>query len=153
MTEEFAVRGFCENCFVTADFLRHEKRNFIETKGAWSKEVHDDASIFRVANRYQSLSVSKAVKHLLLQKMPFLQDYKIDLYDIDERNDWIYVNINETSLYTPFSCLLNHDANGIIDTHFNYWHDYKHGKEDETVKTFLVSKEVKEFLEKVTQEA
>lgn len=154
---ETTVRGYRES-YPGGIFKRHTKATFKEFRGSWEREVRDDGTVFITKNPYQGVSGGhKVVKELLLQKCPWLKEYKLSVYDVSERDDWIYVDLEADidsyavkSLYVPFSALMNKDAENIIKTHQDYWHRYGNGKYDEDTKKYLESPAVQEFLKKVT---
>lgn len=150
LAEETFVRGASENSGSRIGiFLRRERRKVAEYKGTWQRKVMADGAVFHTTNRYQNVHGMKEVlTFLLLARCPYLSEYKLDVYDISESDDWIYVEIGGESLYTPFSALMDKDAEKIVTTHLNYWHGYN-SKLDEKNEAFIQSQPVQEFLAKV----
>lgn len=147
VTEEY-IRGK-KDCLFNGfwEFIRYGKHTFTESKGGWTRDVVDTCSVFRVPSQYQAVSGGNAaVKELLELKLPYLKDYDVKVYEIDDRNDWIYISINNHSLYCPVSALMDKDSSKIKDTHLNYWHQYGNGKYDDRETAFIESDEVKNFL-------
>ena len=146
----YYVRGFNDKLNF-GEFVEYENSHkFVETKGDWSREIYDKCSVYRVSSNYQ-LHGCDAVKELLELKCPYLKEYNVSVYDVSDRNDWIYIHINNNSLYCPVSALMEKDAAKIIKTHLNYWHDYAKGEKDVEEKNFIASEEVQQFLELVAQ--
>ena len=154
---EITIRGHRET-YPGGIFKKHTTATFKEYRGRWEREVRDNGTVFIAKNPYQGVSGGhEVVKELLLQKCPWLQEYTVQIYDVSERNDWIYIDLKSNidscaakSLYVPFSALMNKDAENIIKTHQDYWHRYGNGKYDEDTKQFIESSEVREFLKKVS---
>jgi hypothetical protein len=142
-------------------FSRYGRAKFTEyqSRGNWQREVEDDATYVFVANQYQAVSGGEqVVKELLLNRLPWLSEYKIQVYQVTDRNDWIFIRIPEadvegadstTSLYCPYSALLNHDPEKIVETHRNYWYNYCRGRYNDEADAYLESEPVKAFLTKV----
>lgn len=159
LTEETTIRGWKdEKDTLYGVYLRHKKSTFTEYKGSWARDVRDDGTVYMTKNRYQSCYSNKVNKELILKKCPWLADYEISVYDINEGRDWIYIDIptdiddySTKSLYVPASALFTKNADAIVECHKNYWHEYGSGKYDKSTKTYLESPAVQEFLEKVRQ--
>lgn len=150
--EEFIPGATRELQIQRGIFLREERRKVEEHRGAWSREVYKDGAVFHVRNRYQGVcGAHKVTKELLLSRCPYLKDYDIYVYDVDEGNDWVFVKFGLDSLYTPFSAFMEKDADKIVKTHLDYWRGYNHGKDYEMQNNFIQSKPVQEFLRKVTE--
>ena len=151
VTEHY-VRGYRESGGLNNwEFLRHERRHaFEECKGGWTRTILDEASVFRIPANYQSVQGSKAVKELVLNWFEYLKDYKVTLYDVSNANDWIFVTIEDHSLYTPLSALFEKNKDKIVNTHLKYWHNYAE-KYDEREQAFVESEAVQEFLSKIVQ--
>ena len=156
ITKEIHVRGDNENLAIGI-FLRHDVHEFTEIRGEWEKKVRNRSSVYLVAADYQNVTGHKAVKKLILDRLPYLAKYDPNIYDLTEQNDWIYVPIEVTedgetgkrSLYCPVSALMEKNIDEIVETHRNYWHKYGNGKYDEREEAFLFSNEVKAFLAEV----
>lgn len=156
--EKMYLRGHHPNCSY-GEFLEYTTHTFKEYKGRWEREVRDDATVVLVPNRYQDINgANEVIKHLLLSKFPFLNDYKLNVYRVDNQNDWFFIdnpNENEeygsSSLYVPFSAIMEKDTDKIVGTHRKYWHNYGNGKYDEKTEEFLNSDFVKEILEKISE--
>lgn len=138
-------------------FLRHEKGKFTECRGSWSRERQDMGSIYLVANQYQNVNGAHEVaRELLLSRCPWVAEYKVSIYDVDTYHDWIYFENPEKAAYSahdlfvPFSALMEHDPERIVQTHRDYWHRYN-AKYDEDTEVFLKSDFVKRILEKVSK--
>lgn len=138
-------------------FLRHEKGMYTEHCGSWSRKRQEMGSVYLVANQYQNVSGAHEVtKELLLSRCSWITDYEVSIYDVDTYNDWIYFKNPDktgyfaTSLYVPFSALMEHNPEKIVQTHRDYWHGYQ-AKYDEETEAFLKSGFVKGILEKVAK--
>lgn len=158
LTSEQWIHTMSEECSIGM-FLRHEKGKFTESRGSWSRERQDMGSVYLVANQYQNVSGAPDVtRELLLSRCPWIADYKVSIYEVDTRNDWIYFENPEkdnagysaASLYVPFSALMEHDSEKVVQTHRDYWHRYN-AKYDEDTEIFLKSDFVKGILEKVAK--
>ncbi len=160
LTTEQVIRGYHVKdtdyyTVLTAD----ENYSFEEHRGSWKREVRGIGTKVLMRNRYQSVRGAQDVAlELLLKKCPFLSEYELKVYDLNEENDWFFVenpdNKNgyaEASLYVPFSAVMSKDAEKILETHRNYWHKYGNGKYDEAVDKFLASDFVQGFLAKVAK--
>lgn len=154
LTSEQWIHTMSEECSIGM-FLRHEKGKFTESRGSWSRERQDMGSVYLIANQYQNVSGAPDVtRELLLSRCPWIADYKVSIYEVDTRNDWIYfenpdkAGYSAHSLYVPFSALMEHDPEKIVQTHRDYWHSYN-AKYDEDTEVFLKSDFVKGILEKV----
>ena len=140
-------------------FLRHERGKYTEYRGSWSREKQEMGSVYLVANQYQNVSgASDVTRELLLSRCPWVADYRVSIYDVGTYNDWIYFENPEkdnagysvASLCVPFSALIEHDSEKIVQTHRDYWHRYN-AKYDEATEIFLKSDFVKGILEKVAK--
>lgn len=139
-------------------FLRHERGKYTERRGSWSRERQEMGSVYLVANQYQNVSGAPDVtRELLLSRCPWVADYKVSIYEVGIYNDWIYFENPEknagysaASLYVPFSALMEHDSEKIVQTHRDCWHGYN-AKYDEGTEIFLKSDFVKGILEKVAK--
>lgn len=156
LTTEQWVRTMSEECPIEI-FLRHERGKFTECRGSWSRERQDMGSVYLVANQYQNVSGAPDVtRELLLSRCPWVAEYKVSIYEVGIYNDWIYFENPEKTaysthdLYVPFSALMEHDPEKIVQTHRDYWHRYN-AKYDEDTETFLKSDFVKGILEKVSK--
>lgn len=158
LTSEQWIHTMSEECSIGM-FLRHEKGKFTESRGGWSRERQDMGSVYLVANQYQNVSGAPDVtRELLLSRCPWIADYKVSIYEVDTRNDWIYfenlekdnAGYSAASLYVPFSALMEHDSEKVVQTHRDYWHRYN-AKYDEDTEIFLKSDFVKGILEKVAK--
>lgn len=142
-------------------FKRYGYTEFTECKGGWERKVRKEATFYTVADNYQIHS-SDSVKYLLMNRFPYLNEYaKVEVYDIDDRNDWIYIGLPFTwagengvekesihSLYTPVSALMAKNPDKIVETHLSYWHRYNKIY-DEREKAFVETEAVQEFLRRV----
>lgn len=156
LTSEQWIHTMSEECSIGM-FLRHEKGKFTESRGSWSREKQDMGSVYLVANQYQNVSGAPDVtRELLLSRCPWVAEYKVSIYEVGIYNDWIYFENPEKTaysthdLYVPFSALMEHDPEKIVQTHRDYWHRYN-AKYDEDTETFLKSDFVKGILEKVSK--
>ena len=157
LTEKAYARGHRDTYYGHYRFVGYTTHIFKEFRGNWEREVKDDASIFLVPNKYQNVCGAAAVvEMLLLQRCPWLTEYTVKIYDVNEHNDWIYIENPEknagysaSSLYVPFSALMEKDADKIAETHRKYWREYGTGKYDEAAEKFLAGEFVRDFLEKV----
>lgn len=162
LTEETTVRGRRDEkdtLYGVGVFLRHESNCvFTEYKGSWTRDVVDDGTVYMTSYYLQSLYSKKVDEELILKSCPWLTDYEIKVYDINERNDWIFIDIptdiddySTKSLYVPASALFTKNADAIVECHKNYWHEYGSGKYDKSTEAYLASPAVQKFLEKVRQ--
>lgn len=156
LTSEQWFHTMSEECSMGM-FLRHERGKYTEYRGSWSCEKQDMGSVYLVANQYQNVSGAPDVtRELLLSRCPWITDYKVSIYDVGTYNDWIYfknpdkTGYSATSLYVPFSALMEHNPEKIVQTHRDYWHGYQ-AKYDEETEVFLKSDFVKGILEKVAK--
>lgn len=162
LTRTETIRRYVEEDTPYYTVLDHGTYTFKEYHGTWERDVRDTGTKVLVSNQYQNIyGASDVVRDLLLQKCPYLSAYDMKIYEIDERNDWIYIENPEknpekiagyagSSLYVPFSALMEKDAEKIVETHRNYWHEYGSGKYDEETDKFLSSSFVTDFLAKVS---
>ena len=135
-------------------FVKHKRGKYTESRGSWTRERECDGTVYLIRNRYQHIhGTSDVIRELLLLRCPWIADYNINIYDVNDRNDWIYFNNPEkntgystTSLYVPFSAIMDHDTDKVVKTHCDYWHDYGNGKYDEQTKEFMNSDFVKILL-------
>ena len=160
LTTEQVIRGYHAKDTDYYTVLTAGKHySFEEHSGSWKREVRDIGTKVLMRNRYQSVRGAQDVAlELLLKKCPFLSEYELKVYDLNERNDWFFVenpdNKNgyaEASLYVPFSAVMSKDAEKILETHRNYWHQYNNGIYAEAVDEFLASDFVQGFLTKVAK--
>ncbi len=158
LTEETTVRGWKdEKDTLYGVYLRHESNCvFTEYKGSWTRDVIDYGTVYMKSHFLQSLYSKKVNKELILKSCPWLIDYEFKVYDINERTDWIFIDIptdiddySTKSLYVSASALFTKDADAIVECHKDYWHDYGHGKYDKSTEAYLASPAVQEFLDKV----
>lgn len=157
LAREDRIRGYKDKDTAYYTVVGHGMFSFTEHRGQWEREVRDEGTVILIPNQYQGYVASKVTKDLLLQRCPWIKSYSLEVYEINMQNDWIFVKnpvgdavytVN-TSLYVPFSALMDKDAKKIIDTHRKYWHDYGCGKYDQETEKFLSSDFVREFLENV----
>ena len=160
LTKEQVIRGYhTEDTDYYTVLTAGGTYSFEEHRSSWSREVRDIGTKVLMRNQYQGVRGAHDVAlELLLKKCPFLSEYELKVYDLNERNDWFFVenpnNKNgyaESSLYVPFSAVMNKDPEKILKTHRNYWHEYGNGKYDEITDKFLASDFVQEFLAKVAK--
>ena len=162
LTRTETIRRYVEEDTPYYTVLDHGTYTFKEYRGTWERDVRDTGTKVLVSNQYQNIyGASDVVRDLLLQKCPYLSAYDMKIYEIDERHDWIYIENPEknpekiagyagSSLYVPFSALMEKDAEKIVETHRNYWHEYGSGKYDEETDKFLSSSFVTDLLAKVS---
>ena len=154
LTREEIIKGYHET-YSYGRVLRHDIGNVTEYRGSWERKVCTERTILLIPNPYQSiLGAADVCRELIVSKCPYIEDYDVSIYTIDDRNDWIYVKTSKkgyatNSLYVPVSALFTKDAQKIIGTHSSYWHNYGSGKYDNDCKEFLASDFVKDFLAKV----
>lgn len=128
------------NWFIKQDYeilnLKPTKENFIEWKGEWSREYYATAYRFWVPTPYTYI-FGKYVRKCLELTIPWFNKFNWDIYNIDNQNDWIYLNCYPTwnmnannSVYVPVSALLKKDLDTIIKTHTNYFKSY-YGKSEQ----------------------
>lgn len=143
-------------------FKRYGYTEFTEMRGSWERKVQKAATFYTVAYDYQIHS-SDSVKYLLMNRFPYLNECdQVDVYDIDDRNDWIYIGLPFTwadengvekesihPLYTPVSALMNCDPDAIVETHLKYWNGYNGVKYNEREKAFVDSAPIQAFLKRV----
>lgn len=157
LAKEDRIRGYKDTDTAYYTVVGHGTFSFTEHRGKWEREVRDEGTVILIPNQYQGVVTSKVTRDLLLQRRPWIKAYDLEIYEIHSENDWIFVKNPDgdagytagTSLYVPFSALMDKDAEKIINTHKKYWHDYGSGKYDEETEKFLSSDFVREFLENV----
>ena len=158
LTRTETIRRYVEEDTPYYTVLDHGTYTFKEYRGTWERDVRDTGTKVLVSNQHQNIyGASDVVRDLLLQRCPYLNAYDMKIYEINEGNDWIFIKTpeqnggySESSLYVPFSALMEKDAEKIVETHRNYWHEYGSGKYDEETDKFLSSSFVTDFLAKVS---
>ena len=156
MDSQVTIRGRRDAASLGLRFVRYTRAEFTETsRNGWSRTVVDDGTVVLMPSQYQSTFAGKVIKELLLQKLPYLKDFDVSVYEIyDEKQDLVFIQNPEkaesycdTSLYVSASDLLLHKTGEeLIKRHKDYWHDYGCGKYDEATEKFLSGPFVQSFL-------
>lgn len=152
LAEEFVDRN-CQDSLPwrkNAILKCRENRRVKRLHGPGSRSGATDVvrcSIFYVPNQYQHLKYDAMMQELLKFYNPSLEKYDIKFYTIDKRDSWIFVTINDISLYVPMFALFTADENIIRETHMSYHSNYYRDKPEIVQKhqEFINSKEVKNF--------
>lgn len=161
MAKEAAYRGRLTKT-VYGRILRYENNvRFKEYKGSWEREVTDYGTIVLEPDQYQ-INADKVANELLHQAFPWLHDYSVSIYKIDsyDKNPLIFIKTPDelntgystSSLYVPVKAMFAHDADAVINSHTQYWHDYGHSKYDEATKVFMATDHVAEILKHIREE-
>lgn len=156
MTKEIAVRGHRDEASLGIRFVKHTRTEFTETsRNGWSRTVVDDGTIVLTQSPYQSIFAWKVIKELLLQKLPYLKDFVVSVYEIyDKKQDLIFIKNPDkaehncdVSLYISAGDLLSRKpGTELLKRHKDYWHDYGNGKYDDATEKFLAGPFVQSFL-------
>lgn len=161
IAEEIAIRGYRDEASLGIRFVKYTHTKFTEmSRNGWSRTVEDDGTIILTPSPYQSTFAGKVIKELLLQKLPYLRDFTVNVYEIyDKKQDLIFIRNPEkaeyhceASLYISASDLMSRKTGTeLLKRHKDYWHNYGNGQYDAATEKFLASPFVQSFL-KATQE-
>ena len=156
MAKEIAVRGHRDEASLGIRFVKHTRTEFTETsRNGWSRTVMDNGTIVLMTSPYQSRFAGKVIEELLLQKLPYLRNFTVSVYEIyDKKQDLIFIKNPEraehncdVSLYVSAGDLLSRKTGTeLLKRHKDYWHDYGNGKYDDATEKFLVGPFVQSFL-------
>ena len=156
MAKEIAVRGHRDEASLGIRFVKHARAEFTETStNGWSRTVMADGTIVLMTSPYQSRFAGKVVEELLLQKLPYLKDFTVNIHGIyDKKQDLIFIKNPEkaehncdVSLYVSAGDLLSRKTGAeLLKKHEDYWHDYGNGKYDDATEKFLSGPFVQSFL-------
>lgn len=123
------------------------------SRNGWTRRVRDEGTVILVSNQYQSLVSGKIARELLTTRLPYLTNFKVSVYAVDEHNDWIFIknpaacdNRSSVSLYVSAKDLLTKNTEHLLDVHRKYWHNYGNGTDDADVEKFLQSEFVQNFI-------
>lgn len=103
-----------------------------EYKGDWEKKVKKPGFTVIIPTSYASSADSILIKHCLIDKYPFMKDFKFECYSFSRdsvEKEEFYVKVqnkDETfnSLYVPYKALELKSRTPIIERMTSYWGEY-----------------------------
>lgn len=103
-----------------------------EYKGDWEKKVKKPGFKVIYPNPYFSVAEGTLIEKCLIDKYPFMKDFKFECYSFSRgniENEEFYVKVqykDETfgSLYVPYTALRLRSRTPIIERMTSYWGDY-----------------------------
>ncbi len=116
-------------------------RHYVELGTAWTythipHPQHQDYTrvgqalcrFFLIPNRYQGLAHERMIEPLLLARFPFLEKYRLSIYDLrfyPNHDDEFYVGLSKEysghkSLYVPYNALVKGDVLSVIKRNKEY---------------------------------
>lgn len=159
LAHEMTIRGHLDAERQGLRFVRYTRADFEEiSRNGWKRTIRDDGTVILVPSQYQSWFAGDVAKELLLNRLPYLREYSVDVYSLGQ-NDWIYIkNPEKDAMYSTASLqvsaadlLTKQSAEKLLEPHRKYWHDYGHGIYDSMTEKFLDSEFVKKFVDVATR--
>lgn len=123
------------------EFISTGEADFLMPRTRSNRTERLPADFYNVSKDNNAASFSGDLfEFLILKRLPFLSNYKINIYNLDfydNSHDYVFVTLNKGTLYVPLKALINLDSNLIVERMVDYFDKttkHSYGKSEDLLK-------------------